>query len=206
MREPTELGRVILKRLDEVGWSLAELERNTKPPLSKNTIRHAVYGPNSPQRKTIEILARALDLPVQDLLESSEPPPRYWRFGDWLFRKENRYAWICAGGTAITGILLFLQSLGIWSLPKASVHATQAVVILILAAMLPRHRPASQALSPFREDERGKIAIASRASLDFRSLWFWAWVSWGLLYAAFAVCSFRGWLSEEPGSVPAARW
>ena len=64
-RRATPTGEKILERMTELSLSIAEIERRT--PLTKNTISNAIYGPRQPQAKTIEILAEALELPIEAL-------------------------------------------------------------------------------------------------------------------------------------------
>ncbi len=99
-KQPTERGRLILARLEELSMSIAEVERRT--PLTKNTISNAIYGPRSPQRKTFEILAGALELPIETLTRIPEAPVTtdgtadeqassgQASFGGWLFQQHNR--------------------------------------------------------------------------------------------------------------------
>ena len=106
-RRPTPVGQVILTRIEVLSLSLAEVERRTL--LSKNTITNVIYGPRTPQRKTIEILAEVLQLEIETLTRPGLDPVdevRFDRFGSWLFRVHNYSLWICCFGALVTALLL----------------------------------------------------------------------------------------------------
>lgn len=201
-RRPTPQGKVILERLEELSLSIAEVERRT--PLTKNTITNAIYGPRLPQRKTIEILAEVLELPVGSLTRPRTPRrrgPRSPTFGAWLWRLGNLSLWIGLVGALLTADFLY-QSLKTGSISPA-VQITHFAVILILLTQLPRLRTTAAAL----DDEPVGHRIAFQAAGDFRRYWGAVWIFWLFLYLALSVTAALGLLptaDTDPGT--ATRW
>ncbi|MEM8931590.1 MAG: helix-turn-helix transcriptional regulator [Acidobacteriota bacterium] len=210
-KQPTATGRVILDRLAEQSWSIAEIERRT--PLTKNTISNAIYGPRQPQRKTIEILAGALDLPIEALTRPEPPdsmPPshetpapvaRFEHFGEWLFRRANASLWIALGGTAITVWLLFRglddDHVSPW------VPGVHFAVILVLLARLPRAWVGPRLLDDAPIGRR----IALTAAADLRRYWGAVWLFWLVLYGFLTVGSMFGWMAgSDAVASPTGRW
>ncbi len=199
-RSPTPQGRVILERLAELSLSIAEVERRT--PLTKSTIANAIYGPRQPQRKTIEILAGALELPVEELTRPGRPragSPRWERFAGWLWRRDNQALWISIAGAAFTAVFL-LQSLGRGEISPA-VGIVQFAVILVLLTRLPRVAPATAG------EADPRLRLASQAAVDLRRYWGAVWTFWLFLYLGLAVTTAAG-LMPVAGATPgdATRW
>lgn len=205
-RTATPCGNVILDRLAELSLSIAEIERRT--PLTKNTIANAIYGPRQPQRKTIEILAEALDLPVADLTRPGLAPTRearFARFEDWLLRARNPTLWISLGG-ALASLLLLRRGLAEDAPPTAglspALHGLHCLVILILLARLPRAWVRPTAL----DQGSPALRLAAAAAVDFRRFWGIAWVCWLLLYSGLTAGALLGWLPNEGIPDSASRW
>ncbi len=198
-KTPTARGEIILQRLEERALSIAEVTRRT--PLTKNTVLNAIYGPRDPQRKTIEILADVLELPVEELTRpgdeepSAKPPerPSFWRF---LLRPGNPCLWVGLGGAVATAFLLQYEA------PQTTaVQGVQAGVILFLLALLPRSGGPPEA-DP-RTSHRWRLALA--ASHDLRRHWGIVWLLWFFLYLSLAVAAGLGFLPrDEPAE--ATRW
>lgn len=180
-KQPTERGRILLERLKELSLSIAEVERRT--PLTKNTITNAIYGPREPQRKTIELLAEVLQLPVETLTRPTStapaaetPPVDELSFGRSLLRIHHPKLWVSLLGIACTGFFL-ARGLHDQTIPWA-VHCAQFVVIFLLLTMLPRHwmDPA------LYQSASHRLKVASKATGDFRRYWGAVWLCWLLLY------------------------
>ena len=207
-KQPTERGRIILARLAELSMSIAEVQRRT--PLTKNTISNAIYGPRSPQRKTIEILAGALDLPIETLTRFPEAleadtrhPSGQTSFGRWLFRQHNRLLWISVLGSLVTAFFLS-RGLGDRSISPA-VQGTHFIVVLLLLALLPRHWMAPE----LYQRASHRLKVASKATRDFRRYWGSAWMCWVFLYFTLTVATWLGVLPLPTDASPVgidARW
>lgn len=201
-RFPTPTGEVILDRLERLSLSMAEIERRTA--LSKNTIANAIYGPRQPQRKTIEILATALELPVEALTRPGPPPSptvRFERFGQWIFRWSNGSLWIGICGAALTAFLLE-RSLADPDLAPA-VQGVQFLVILVLLTRLPRATGPPQLWATAEQPLR----LALAAAADLRRYWGAIWMAWLFLYLGLTAAAFLGVLpSAELPPTGAARW
>ena len=211
-RQPTERGRIILDRLEELSLSIAEVERRT--PLTKNTITNAIYGPRSPQRKTIEILADVLDLPIESLtripeapeteqVQDEEAPGGQTSFADWLFRRDNKLLWITVLGSLATAWFL---SQGLRDKPTSSwVQGTHFAVALLLLTLLPRHWMAPE----LYQSAPHRLKVASKAARDFRRYWGLAWMCWVFLYFALTTSTWLGFLPLPTDATPVAdetRW
>ena len=201
-RRPTPLGHLILDRLEAKSWSSAELERRSG--LTKNTISNAIYGPRRPQRKTVDILAGALELPVEDLTaalgsddgtESTEtdgPVPdgpvtvRFERFGDWLWRRGNLSLWILLAGALVTAAMLVGGRTPGAELAPWQVHTVHALVLAALLLRLPRPHVGPR----LEEDGPDGLPIALTAAADLRARWGPAWAFWLVLYLLLAVGTF----------------
>ncbi len=201
-KQPTPAGEKILERLAERSWSIAEIERRT--PLTKNTIANAIYGPRQPQRKTIEILATALDLPISQLTRpelAAIDTARFASFDSWLLRWRNPSLWICLAGAALTAFLL-RHGLSGGGLSPA-VQGLHGLVILVLLLRLPRAwvRPRTWT------DATASLRLAAAAASDFRRYWGAAWTCWLFLYLGLTAGAIFGLLpsSEVPYS-SASRW
>ncbi len=208
-KQPTDRGRLILERLAELSMSIAEVERRT--PLTKNTISNAIYGPRSPQRKTIEILADALDLPVETLTRIPDgqdapaelAPSGETSFGRWLFRWHNQLLWISVVGSLVTAFFL-AQNLGDRAISPA-VQGTQFVVILLLLTLLPQHWMAPE----LYQSASHRLKVASKATRDFRRYWGLAWLCWMFLYFTLTAATWQGVLPppiDETPVAPGVRW
>ena len=201
-RRPTPVGEVILGRLETLSLSMAEIERRTA--LSKNTVANAVYGPRQPQRKTIELLAQALDLPVEALtrpLLASGERQVFDRFGDWFFRRGNTDLWICLVGALATGFFL-LRGFSDPGLSPA-VQGVQFLVILVLLTRLPKSLAGPHAWAG--AEQRLRLALA--AAGDLRRYWGAVWLAWLFLYLGLTAAAFLGILpSPEAPPATAARW
>ena len=183
-RDATPCGEVILERLAELSLSIAEIERRT--PLTKNTISNAIYGPRQPQRKTIEIIADALELPIASLTKpglSRAPEVRFATFGSWLLRWNNPSLWLSIGGAALTAFFL-LRDLSTDRLSPA-VQAVQFTVILLLLTRLPRAWIRPQTIA----DGNSNLRLAATAAVDLRRYWGAAWTFWLFLYLALTAAS-----------------
>ena len=196
-KSPTAQGRVILDRMAELSLSMAEIERRCH--LSKNTIANAVYGPRQPQAKTIEILAAALELPVERLTaarcETAAVEPS---FGRWLTVGGGRLdLWIAAIGALATAFFLYrgLREPG----GGAAVPAVHGLVLLALLTRLPRvvDPPAV---------EGGTLRMAWTAAGDLRRYWGIAWTFWVLLYVALAGSAAVGLMATDPATGDVGRW
>ncbi len=189
--------------------SSAEVERRI--PLTKNTISNAIYGPRSPQRKTIEILARVLDLKVETLTRipeisgasAEQTLAGRTSFGSWLFRWHNQLLWISVLGSLVTAYFL---SQGLGGKPiSPAVQGTQFVVILLLLALLPRHWMAPE----LYQSASHRLKVASKATRDFRRYWGLAWMFWVFLYFTMTVATWLGFLPLPTDATPVgtdARW
>ena len=181
---------------------MAEVERRTS--LSKNTIANAIYGPRKPQRKTIEILAVALDLPVETLTRADALTPEshpYLRFGQWLFRWGNPGLWIAGLGILLT-IALLTQSLE-KGLVSPAVQAVHFLVILVLLVRLPRISGPSEKW----KHAEGSSALVLAAAGDFRRYWGLVWMAWLFLYLGLTVGSFFGVVPSAEGDLGSStRW
>lgn len=201
-RQATPSGAVILERLAELSLSIAEIERRT--PLTKNTISNAIYGPRQPQRKTIEILAQALDLPVDALTRpglARAAEARHARFGAWLLRRGNVSLWISLAGILVTALFLIRDLQTGRSSP--AVQGLHFAVILVLLTRLPRAWIRPRTL----EDGASPLRQAAAAAVDFRRFWGAVWTFWLFLYLALGAASLLGLLpivDDTPGL--AVRW
>ena len=207
---PTPTGRVILERLEALSLSIAEIERRT--PLTKNTISNAIYGPRQPQRKTIELLAEALELPIEALTrpdtrpdarpdakpnatqteaeaeaDSDAPAPRFESFSPWLWRTGNASLWIVLAGLATMVIVLAGgfsgNSSALW------VTGVHGAVILLLTTRLPRAEVGPRLLE---KAPRG-LRIAVTAAGDVRRYWGLVWIFWLVLYGLLTASAVFGW-------------
>lgn len=203
-KQPTERGRIVLDRLEELSMSIAEVERRT--PLTKNTISNAIYGPRSPQRKTIEILADALDLPVEILTRIPEAEPTsagQASFAGWLFRWRNTLLWISVVGSLVTAYFLSRGLGGASSSP--AVQGTHFLVVLLLLTRLPRHWMEPE----LYQRASHRLKVASKATRDFRRYWGSAWLCWVFLYFTMTVATWLGLLPLPTDQAPVgieARW
>ncbi len=200
-RNPTAQGEVILQRMEERSLSVAEVERRT--PLTKNTILNAIYGPRLPQRKTIELLAEALDLPIADLTRpglAANAAARFSTFGSWLARRGNAALWISLLGAVVTALLLWRQ-LGT-SAASPLVTAVHCGVILALLTRLPRATVEPRVYEAASPELRFGLAAAA----DFRRFWGIAWTFWLFLYLGILLASLSGWLPTAEGVSAGARW
>ncbi|MCH9651404.1 MAG: hypothetical protein K0U98_24470 [Deltaproteobacteria bacterium] len=199
---PTPAGEVILAHLERQSLSMAEVERRTA--LSKNTIANAIYGPRQPQRKTIEILAEVLGLPVESLTLPGAPPSlvvRFEGFGTWLLRWRNGSLWIGILGAALTALLL-KRSLSTPHLSSA-VQGVQFLVILVLLTRLPR----GIAPLPLRTEPEQPLRLALAAATDLRRYWGAIWMAWLFLYLGLTAAAFLGVLpSADLPLSNASRW
>lgn len=195
-KRPTARGRVVLARMEQLSLSMAEVERRSR--LSKNTIANAIYGPRRPQAKTIEILAEALELPVEELTRvrrrraAGDP----LSFRAWLATPGARIdLWIALAGAAATVVFLYrgLRSPG----GGAVVPAIHALVLLALLTRLPRAADA-------RAEDEPALRLARVAAGDLRRYWGGAWSFWVLLYLALTATALFGLTAAGPTSV--ARW
>ncbi|MDA8016782.1 MAG: helix-turn-helix domain-containing protein [Thermoanaerobaculia bacterium] len=200
IHQPTPVGEVILERLETMSLSMAEIERRSG--LSKNTIANAIYGPRTPQRKTIEILAETLELPVEALTRPRRVSEvRFETFSEWLFRVDNPSLWIALGGTILTAVLGWL-SLGTGSVSPA-IHTVHFLVILALVTRLPR---AIDRRGIYAEPSR-RLRFALAAAADLRRYWGLAWTSWLFLYLGLAAAALLAVLPTAQAPVsPEARW
>lgn len=201
-REPTELGEILLKRLDELSMSQAELARRTR--LAKNTIKNSIYGHHEPHRKTVEILAEALDLPVEVLSRAGKAAGAASEsFWNWLARFDNPALWISAAGAALIGALLYLDTPA--PSPSSRVQWVQfGVIFLLLASLLLLRRRRTDSDVYQRASQSFQAAVLS--ARDFRRYWAWVWTSWLALYFILALASQ---LALAPGCDPVAgkaRW
>lgn len=200
-REPTELGEILLKRLDELSMSQAELARRTR--LAKNTIKNSIYGHHEPHRKTVEILAEALEFPVEVLSRAGKAAGAASEsFWNWLARLDNPALWISGAGAALIGALLYLD--GPVPSPSPRVQWVQFGVILLLLVLLlaKRHRTDPDVYQ--KASQSLKAAVVS--ARDFRRYWAWVWTSWLALYFILA---FASRLALVPGCDPVVgktRW
>lgn len=62
----TDTGRVVLRLRKDRGWSQAELAKAAG--LSKPTVQRVESGPQNAERETLERIAKALGVPVTELL------------------------------------------------------------------------------------------------------------------------------------------
>ncbi len=202
-RRATPCGKAILERLEELSLSVAELERRT--PLSKNTIANAIHGPRQPQRKTLEILAQALDLPPHTLTRPNGPaslrPAGNAGFVPWLLRRGNIDTWIVLGGALLAAMILW-RSLASAVEARALGHGLHVLILLLLLARLPRLE-----LAPNRPGGGGGLPLALIAAKDLRRYWGGAWLCWFFLYLGLSAGAFFG-LSPEPEATQlnATRW
>lgn len=200
-RTPTPQGGVVLQRMEELSLSIAEVERRT--PLTKNTILNAIYGPRRPHRKTIELLAEVLELPIGHLTRPSLAPSaeaRFVTFASWLLRPTNSALWISVLGALLTGGLLWNQ-LGS---PTASpaVTAVHCAVILVLLTRLPR-----SAVEPgIHKDATPELRFGLAAAGDLRRYWGAAWTFWFFLYLGLLLASIVGWMPSEGTASAGVRW
>jgi transcriptional regulator with XRE-family HTH domain len=197
-RKPTRRGEVILARLAALSLSIAEVERRSH--LSKNTIVNAIYGPREPQRKTVELLAQALDMPVEELTRTGvrrggDAPS----FTSWLLTARNGSAWIALLGAATTGALLLPNLRQAAAAP--AVPLVQFAVLLALLTRLPRvgHPSAFGDLG-------SEVQIAAAAAGDFRRYWGAAWTFWLFLYLALAAGTAFDLLPTADGVTAGGRW
>jgi transcriptional regulator with XRE-family HTH domain len=209
-KQPTERGRILLERLEEQSLSIAEVERRT--PLTKNTITNAIYGPREPQRKTIELLAEVLQLPVETLTRFPmdrepipeapvEPPADELSFGRSLLQRNNPQLWVCVLGIACTGYFL-ARGLQDGTLPWA-VHGAQFGVIFLLLTMLPRYWLAPE----LDQSASHRLKVAAKAAQDFRRYWGAVWVCWLFLYFTLTMTTAWGFFPDHlPLPVGWARW
>lgn len=199
-RTPTPQGTVILRRLEELSLSVAEVERRS--PLTKNTILNAIYGPRLPQRKTIELLAEVLDLPVAELTRPglAAPEVRFATFGGWLLRATNGALWISLAGALVTAVLLWRQLDAAGASP--AVTAVHGAVILLLMTRLPRASVEPDVWSGATSELRFALAAAR----DFRRFWGIAWTFWLFLYLGLLLAALAGWMPSGAEAAPAARW
>ena len=200
-RTPTPQGAVILERLEELSLSIAEVERRS--PLTKNTILNAIYGPRRPHRKTIELLAEVLELPVADLTRPGLAPTADVRFVDfsaWLLRAANVGLWISAAGALGTAALLWRQ-LGS-QVASPAVTGVHCAVILLLLARLPRATVEPRIYA----DASQRLRFGLAAARHFRRYWGIAWTFWLFLYVGLLLASLVGWIPTGSSAPIGARW
>ncbi len=209
-KRPTERGARILRRLEEMSWSIAEVVRRSR--LTKNTISNVIYGPREPQAKTIELLAETLGLPVEELtrpagvevaeaeVEVVGSSPRASvaspSFGGWLLSRGHPALWVGVAGTFATAWVL------LWKEPQTVfVQGVHAAVILSLLIFLPRPRVSKELYQ--RASRRLQLAIES--SDDLQKRWAVVWLLWFCLYAVLTI-SEAPWFLESSHAIAMTPW
>jgi hypothetical protein len=184
--------------MEELSLSMAEVERRSR--LSKNTIANAIYGPRHPQAKTIEILAEALEMPVEELTRmrrrggATDP----LSFRAWLGSPSGRIdLWVAASGAAATAVFLYrgLRAPG----AEAVVPAIHCLVLLALLTQLPR------VADPVAEEDP-RLRMAWAAAGDLRRYWGGAWSFWVLLYLGLTATAALDLPSAGGSPAAVARW